>query len=453
MMPIEQTKAIAPMPDDRKLPGALAVPGGRAARLLRFGSLAGGIAGGMVAGGIRQLASGKRPRLSDLILTPANALRLTDQLSRLRGAAMKLGQLLSLDAGDLLPPELSAILAQLRAEARPMPARQLDAALLAAWGPGWEEKLARFDRQPFAAASIGQVHRAVTKSGRELAIKVQYPGVARSIDSDVDNVATLLKVSNLLPRHIDLGPILAEAKVQLQQEADYAREGAMLARFGKLLAGDERFMVPRRYAPLSGATVLAMDYIPGVAVDTLTGLPQAARDTVAATLSELVLRELFEFGLMQTDPNFANYQYDRDSGRIILLDFGATRVIPPAMVKGYGDLLAAALAQDRAAIQAAIGALGLASDRAFARHPAEMDRIIGLLLQLFASDDPIDFADRSVANAVREEAFTVAADRANWIIPPPDALFIQRKLGGTFLLAAQLSARVDVRGLIGRFVR
>ncbi len=440
------------MPDDRKLPDGLAVPGGRAARMLRFGSLFGGIAGGMMVDGMRQFAGGKRPRLSDLILTPANAIRLTEQLSRLRGAAMKLGQLLSLDAGDLLPPELAAILAQLRAEARPMPARQLDKALNTAWGPEWQGKLASFDRRPFAAASIGQVHRGVTKSGRDLAIKVQYPGVARSIDSDVDNVATLLKISNLLPRHIDFDPILAEAKVQLHQEADYAREGMMLGRFGKLLADDDRFIVPRRYAPLSGRAVLAMDYIPGVAIDTLTGLPQTTRDHIAQTLCELVLRELFDFGLMQTDPNFANYHYDEGSGRIILLDFGATREIPSAIADGYRALLSSALKQDKAGIRAAMENLGLAAPRAFEQHPQEMDRIVASLLELFAQQGPTDFADRTRSSAIRDEAMLVAADRANWIIPPADALFIQRKLGGTFLLAAQLGARLDVRTLVGRFV-
>lgn len=441
------------MDDDRKLPEGLAVPGGRTARLLRFGTLVSGIAGGMMADGVRQLASGRRPRLTDLVLTPANALRLTEQLSRLRGAAMKLGQLLSLDAGDLLPPELSAILAQLRADARPMPLRQLDRALVAGWGSDWADRLAHFDRRPFAAASIGQVHRALTKSGRDLAIKVQYPGIARSIDSDVDNVATLLKLSGLLPRHIDIAAILTEAKVQLHQEADYAREGAMLARFGKLLAGDKRFAVPRRYAPLSGGTILAMDYLPGVAVDSITDAPQAVRDAVAHALCELVLRELFDFALMQTDPNFANYQYDAASGRIILLDFGATRAIPAAVVDGYRNLLTAAMRQDRAAVRTAIDALGLASARAFARHPAEMDRIIGTLLDLFAREGAIDFGDRNLTAALRDETLTIAADRDNWSIPPADALFIQRKLGGTFLLAARLGARIDVRAMMAAFIK
>ena len=440
------------MPDEKKLPQGLAVPGGRAARMLRFGSLVSGIAGGMMVDGIRQLAEGKRPRLSDLILTPANAVKLTEQLSRLRGAAMKLGQLLSLDAGDLLPPELAAILAQLRAEARPMPARQLDKALVAAWGPAWQDKLASFERRPFAAASIGQVHRAVSKSGRPLAIKVQYPGIARSIDSDVDNVAALLRLSSLLPRHIDLAPLLAEAKRQLHQEADYAREGAMLARFGKLLADDDRFLVPRRFAALSGPGVLAMDYVPGVAVDRLAGIAQKQRDHIAAALCELVLRELFHFRLMQTDPNFANYLVDEASGRIILLDFGATRAIPDGIVAGYRALLASALQQDAAGVRAAMETLGLAAPRAFERPPAEKGRIITALTDLFAVGGKHDFTDRSQSAAIRDEALVVAADRANWILPQPDALFIQRKLGGTFLLAAQLGARVDVRGLVRRYI-
>jgi predicted unusual protein kinase regulating ubiquinone biosynthesis (AarF/ABC1/UbiB family) len=436
------------MSDKSKLPEGLAVPGGRAARLLRFGTLASGIAGGMMVDGMRQLVSGKRPKLTDLILTPANAMRLTDQLSRLRGAAMKLGQLLSLDAGDLLPPELTAILAQLRAEARPMPARQLDKALTAAWGAGWEARLKHFDRRPFAAASIGQVHRAVTKSGRALAIKVQYPGVAHSIDSDVDNVATLLKLSNLLPRHIDLGPLLAEAKVQLHQEADYTREGAMLTRFAALLADDDRFVVPRRYAPLSGSTILAMDYVPGVAVDTLGHLTQAQRNAVATNLCELVLRELFEFGLMQTDPNFANYRFDAASERLILLDFGATREIPAATAAGYRALLTSALAKNATGVRAALIQMGLSAPRAFETHPREMERIVASFIDLFARKGAVDFADRSLTTSMRNETMIVAADRANWIIPPPDALFIQRKLGGTFLLAAQLGAKIDVRRLL-----
>lgn len=160
-----------------KPPAPFAVPGSRLSRLARLGGLASGVAGGMLAEGLRQLAQGRRPSVSELLLTPANARRVTDQLAQLRGAAMKVGQLLSMDAGDLLPPELADILARLRADARPMPMSQLVTVLEASWGPGWEKQFRRFSFTPMAAASIGQVHAAETLDGQPLAIKVQYPGV------------------------------------------------------------------------------------------------------------------------------------------------------------------------------------------------------------------------------------------------------------------------------------
>ena len=133
-------------------------------------------------------------------MTPSNALRLTEGLSHMRGAALKLGQMLSMDTGLVLSPQLTQILASLRDDAKHMPPKQLQTALNAEWGPGWYSRFARFDVRPFAAASIGQVHRAVTRDGQDLAIKVQYPGVRASIDSDVDNIATLMRLPGLLPR-------------------------------------------------------------------------------------------------------------------------------------------------------------------------------------------------------------------------------------------------------------
>lgn len=214
-----------------------AVPSSRISRLARLGSLASGVAGGMLAEGLRQLAQGRRPSVGELLLTPANARRVADQLAQLRGAAMKVGQLLSMDAGDLLPPELSQILARLRADAQPMPMSQLVTVLEANWGKDWTQHFSRFSFTPMAAASIGQVHAAEALDGRRLAIKVQYPGIARSISSDVDNVATLLRLSGLLPASLDIAPLLDEAKRQLHDEADYLKEAGHLGHYRSLLAG------------------------------------------------------------------------------------------------------------------------------------------------------------------------------------------------------------------------
>lgn len=440
------------MASDRFSSKGSKVPSSRFSRVARLGGMATGIAGGMLLDGVRQLAAGQRPSLNDLLLTPANALKVTLQLAQMRGAAMKLGQLLSMDSGDFLPRELAEILARLRSDAQHMPQRQLDQVLTRHWGKDWQTRFASFNSAPLAAASIGQVHRAVCPDGRDLAIKIQYPGVRTSIDSDVDNVATLLRLSNLLPRTMDIAPVLAEAKRQLHEEADYAREGQYLEQFAALLAGSPDYAVPVFHADLSGRDVLAMSYIKGTPIEALASAPQAERDRVAGLLIDLVLRELFEFGVMQTDPNFANYRYAADTGQIVLLDFGATRALPPAVAAQYRALLGRALAGDRTGLLDAAINIGFLTAEMARRNARVIDQLLDMALELLAVPEPFDFGNAGVVSDFRDVGMTIAADRRNWHIPPVETLFVQRKLGGVFLLASRLKARVDVRTLIARFV-
>ncbi|MFM7785716.1 MAG: ABC1 kinase family protein, partial [Gammaproteobacteria bacterium] len=332
--------------------------------------LASGLAGGMLAEGGRRLARGeyRLPPVSQLILTPGNAERLAAQLATLRGAAMKLGQLLSMDAGDILPPALATILARLREDAAPMPRRQLERVLREAWGPGWPRLFADFHWQPVAAASIGQVHRARTPEGREFALKVQYPGVARSIDSDVDNVMALLRLARLLPDGADLAPLVREAKAQLRAEADYLTEAANLERFGELLAGDSDFVVPGIERALCRRTVLAMDFLPGRPIEALATASDALRERAVRQLFRLLFRELFEFRLVQTDPNFANYRVQEAPGRIVLLDFGATRPYAKRTVTGYRRFFRGAVDGDRAGILAGLLQIGYLPADALPAH-------------------------------------------------------------------------------------
>ncbi len=425
-----------------------AVPSGRLARLGAFGRLAGGVAGGVIAEGARRLADGERPRMNELLLTPANVTRVADQLSNLRGAAMKLGQMISMDAGDLLPPELSTIMARLRSSAQHMPPAQLQTVLAKHWGKDWRRRFARFGAGPVAAASIGQVHRATTHDGRALAIKVQYPGVKNSIDADIDNVATLLRISGLLPKELDIAPLLAEAKRQLHEEADYVREATMMQRYAALLSDDARFVVPQFDPEFSDGDVLAMSFIEGVPVESLEGAPQDVRDTVMDALIGLVLRELFEFGFMQTDPNFANYRYQPETGKLVLLDFGAARDVRGETSRGYHALLMAGLDGSRDAVRAAGLSAGFFNPAAVERHPAAMNAMIDVIIAEISKPGPFDFGDRAFVGTMRDEGMTIAQDRAAWHIPPVDTLFVQRKVSGTALLAARLKARVDVRGLV-----
>jgi len=423
------------------------VPSGRLARLGVFGRMAGGVAGNVMAEGARRLASGEVPKMGDLLLTPANAMRVADQLSHLRGAAMKLGQMISMDAGDMLPPELATIMGRLRDNAHHMPPQQLDTVLAKEWGKDWRRRFAHFQAHPIAAASIGQVHRARLPGGRELAIKVQYPGVKDSIDSDLDNVATLLRVSGVLPKTLDIAPLLAEAKRQLHEEADYLREGEMLARFGDLLRDEPQFLVPALHPDLTTPHVLAMDYVAGVPIETLETAPQALRDRVMANLIDLVLREMLDWGLMQTDPNFGNYRWQPDTERMILLDFGAARAVPDETATGYRTLLQAGLAGDRDAVREAAVAAGFLGPAAVTAHRDLVDRMIDVVIGELGKTGPFDFGDRAFVGVLRDQGIDMARDRSTWHVPPVDTLFVQRKISGTALLAARLKARVDVRSL------
>ena len=430
--------------------GAHPVPDGRLGRMLRLGGMTGGIVGGMVASGLRQIARGERPSLPSTLLTPATASRITRDLGRMRGAAMKLGQMLSMDAGVVLPPEMTAILSALRAEAPHMPPRQLQGVLNAAWGTGWYGRFARFDLRPFAAASIGQVHRAVTPDGRKLAIKVQYPGVRASIDSDLDNLGTLLRMPGLLPRGMDIAPLLAEAKRQLHAEADYTAEARHLLAFRALLAGSDHFLLPETDPSLSTPQVLAMTYLDSQPVETLTTAPQALRDKVAEALIGLVLQELFAFGLMQTDPNLANYRYDPGSGRIGLRDFGAVMAIAPAMQRDFRRLLNAALDRDAEATREAMAAIGYFDAATAPRHRDLILQMFDMAMAPFRQAGPFDFGRSDLVERLRDMGLAMGAERDLTHVPPPATLFLHRKIGGIYLLAAKLGARVALRPLLER---
>lgn len=420
------------------------VPSGRLSRLAKLGSLATRVASGMVAEGAKQLATGHRPKASELILTPANVKRVADQLADLRGAAMKVGQLLSMDGGDLLPPPLTELLSRLQANAKPMPISQLNSSLEQQWGCDWQQQFSQFSFYPIAAASIGQVHKATTQDGRQLALKIQYPGINKSIDSDVNNVTTLLNISGLIPKQLDISELLNEAKKQLHAEADYLLEAQYVKQYRQLLATDTRYLLPDIADDLTTKQILAMTFVGGVDIDKLVDQPQTVRDHVIELAFSLMFREVFEFRLVQTDPNFANYRYDIDSKQLVLLDFGATRVYPLSISEGYRQLMTGAVIDDQPRMLAALKQIG------FFSQPIEPQAQQSLLALCLQACEPLkyqgvyDFGQSDMVRQIRDAGSQLSMKQGYWHTPPADAIFLHRKLGGLYLLAAKLKARVDV---------
>ncbi|WP_039925325.1 ABC1 kinase family protein [Alishewanella aestuarii] len=420
-------------------------------RLSRFGSLAslaGRVAGGMLAEGARQLVKGHLPAKQDLLLTPGNVKRVAEQLAHLRGAAMKVGQLLSMDAGDLLPPALTDILARLRASANPMPAKQLAQVLQQEWGDNWQRHFADFTFVPMAAASIGQVHQAYHDNGKRLAVKIQYPGVRQSIDSDVDNVATLLRLSGLLPKGVDYQSLLEEAKQQLKHEADYLLEARYLSRYGQLLATSPDYQVPTVFPELSTANILVMSYVEGAHIESLAQASQAERDRVMTLLFQLLFRELFEFRLVQTDPNFANYLYDGRRQQLVLLDFGACREYSADFSDGYRTLFGAALKNDKANIETALQQIGFFSQHIVESQKVAVLELVALACEPLKQPHAFDFGASDLANRLREAGMALSMKQNYWHTPPADAIFLHRKIGGLYLLAARLKARVNLQAIL-----
>ncbi|MGD2127929.1 MAG: AarF/ABC1/UbiB kinase family protein [Lysobacterales bacterium] len=429
------------------------VPTTRIGRLVRLGFTAGELAIGGLAEGARRLARVTPDDAVNIFLTAANADKLAQRLAGMRGAAMKMGQMLSMETADILPREFADALAKLRDSANRMPRRQLRGVLGREYGKGWEARFESFDYEPVAAASIGQVHRAVTRDGRELALKIQYPGVAKSINSDVDNLAMFLKMARVLPMELDISAITAEVKRQLKEEADYLVEAHNLETYRQLVKDEQRFVVPRAHADLTTKRILAMDYVEGEPIESLgrDGVSQADRDRFGTLLQRLLFRELFEFRTMQTDPNFANYRYRAAEGRIGLLDFGSTARFSKPFTEQYARICRALIAGDEGATRRYAERIGYLRPGDSPEHAQRVLRVIHLACEPIRQKGVYDFAASNLVTRARDAGIELLFHSAGeFQAPPPETIFLHRKLVGSFLVCARIKSRVKVQEEIQR---
>ncbi|MET0042160.1 MAG: AarF/ABC1/UbiB kinase family protein [Candidatus Thiodiazotropha sp. 6PLUC3] len=424
------------------------IPESRGKRILKLGQLAGGMAGGAFTEGAKRLFTGESLNPSTLLLTPANANRLSKQLAELRGAAMKLGQMISMEAGDLLPEEFSQLLTRLREDADQMPLGQVAQVLEQNWGKDWDRQFKRFNFTPIAAASIGQVHEAITKQGRHLAIKIQYPGIRKSIESDVDNVASLLKLFRMIPEELNVNGLLVETKQQLHQEADYFQEAVNQKSYAVQLGSVTGFKLPTPVDDMTTREVLCMDFIPGVPLDQLTQHSSEIKNAVAHRLTWLSLQETFRWGMVQTDPNFANYRYDDKTEQLGLLDFGAVRYYEKTRIMAFHNLLSSLLEDDIKQVEQAAIEVGYLDPQAPELYRSAICNLLKHVAEPMRQNGSYDFANSDLMTRMSEQVIYLRLNQHYWHLPPHDVLMLHRKLAGLYLACVRLKAKVDVRALI-----
>lgn len=398
-----------------------------------------------VVGGIaRDVFRGQKPNITGAALTPNAIMDVVKSLKTLRGAAMKFGQLISLDDSLVLSPQLAQIFSQLRADGYAMPPKQLKSVLTAHWGAGWHRQFVQFDPVPFAAASIGQVHRARLHDGRDVAVKVQFPNVDCTLHSDLASLRRILKTSHMLPEGFDLDYYMDLCTNQLIQEADYKREADNLTRMRNLFSDRHDVVIPQVVDSHSTATILTMTYEPGRDLSDLRDFPDEQKEAFAQTLFSVVLAEIFEHGFVQTDPNLANFKLSRDGTSLILLDFGSCVTVHPDTQRLYRDMANAVIARDRAALWDVFDRNGLLPAELTS---ADRDWIADLMdtgLTDLDDEGSVNFSrarvfDHIDINDVARYSRLVPAGRVGG-----DFIFIQRKLAGLVFFCRSLGVTLPV---------
>jgi aarF domain-containing kinase len=422
------------------------VPSSRLGRLWQYGGLATSMAFGAVGEGFRR-ATGSEDTGS-IMFSAGNMERMVAKLSKMRGAALKLGQMLSIQDSNMLPEPIQQVLQRVQDRADYMPAWQRDKVLTDNLGPNWRDLFSTFNEVPMAAASIGQVHSAVLAStGEPVAVKVQYPGVADSIDSDLNNLSILLTASRLLPRGLYLDKTIANARTELAWECDYIREAEGASKFRALLADDPVFVVPQTIPEASGKQVLTMEMLNGVAVTKIQDFTQSQRNWIGTQIMRLCLREIAEFHYMQTDPNWTNFLYNARTNKLELLDFGASRAYPEKFISTYVRTLIAATRNDKKTchdLSIELGYLtGMESKAMVDAHISSMTTLAEPFM--LSSPDLYDFSNQTITDRVRALIPLMIRER---LAPPPEETYsLHRKLSGAFLLCARLGSAVPCKQL------
>ena len=408
------------------------ITSGRARRVMKVGELATSVGSSYVWQALRwpfRSVDKRRQALLDTHIK--NAVRIVERSKELRGAFMKLVQMLSM-RDDFLPTEALQVLSVVQSSVPPMDYTLIRKQIIRELGAPPEELFAAFDEHAFAAASLGQVHKArLRDSGEEVVVKVQYPGVEETVKQDLKNVKTLLQTFTLIGRDvmrqkIDQSDVYRELEERLHEELDYVNEAKNIALYQKMFRDDDEVLIPNVYPDVSSRRVLTMSLLEGYPFSDILGpgVDQALKDWVAVKYFRVLWRHIFEYGVLHTDPHPGNYLITYHP-KLAILDFGSIRIFPEAIRAAYHDLARAILAREEAVMADCFVRLGFL-DRG--DDPAPLVRIMYMIFAPVLQDkvfNPRDFNSVETAMEIATVGFENRLFKA-----PGHRVFLARALIG-----------------------
>ncbi len=418
-------------------------------RFLRLAGMTASVAGRYAGSRLKSMFQSPEQAARDrAAVNEQNGTRIAETLGELKGAVMKVGQMASI-ATDVLPRELAEPLKALQKQAPPMAYEVIAEQIVSELGSPPEMLFSRFERKPFASASIGQVHRARTDDGREVVVKVQYPGVDEAVDSDLAHLKLVLRASGLIkvPKQA-LDSMFAEIRARLHEELDYCNEADNVRAFRAQHAGDPTVVIPEVVGERSAQRVLTLTYEPGDGIDDLdvAGYPQDIRDRIGINLFQLFAAQLFDHHNLHADPNPGNIAF-RPDGTIILYDYGCVKKVKPEIATAYLQTIEAGLREDYDRVERGLLALGVRNpDGPAVEHAFYKDWRDAFALPFLRS--PVFEYAKSTMHEEVVKLVPGALKRMDSFQPPPELVFIDRAVAGHYGNLRKIRARSPVLRLI-----
>ncbi|MBC62485.1 MAG: hypothetical protein CMP11_08505 [Zetaproteobacteria bacterium] len=401
----------------------------------------------------------------------SQAIFLVKELEKLKGSIMKAGQMLSVYGEHFFPKEVNSVLKSLQSESKPIVWKEIEKVLRLQFDQTTLDKI-YIDKKPIAAASLGQVYQGKFLDKKlNLAIKIQYPGVDKAIDSDLKVLKKVLLLSGLVSRNKGFDDIYKEIKMMLHYEVDYKREFETLKAYQKAFNNDKRFVIPEVFSDFSSRRVLCMTYEEGFSLDSpqVLNLSQERRNKLAISFLDLFLKEVFVLRTVQTDPHFGNYKvrlssYDDKEDQVVLLDFGAVRKFSKKYISSFAQLIFSCLQKNHDLCVTSGKSLGFL----YEDDPQEaLDLFTEICFEVtegfneeFSSEEGKNFSiGKYPYDWKRTDLIERLTEKAKGAIftfklrpPPREAVFLDRKLVGTYTILRNLGFLYGPRKLLMKYI-